>query len=369
MGTNILGGHSERSEEPPSLQIMAISATASNGVKARPGLWRRLWNSPWPLLGCEISAAGVSAARWSWNNAGFEAAAWKPVPAGAIEASPLRENFREFQPVREALGDALAAIGVTPGPDSRRRFVDAVLVIPDQAARLFVFTLDALPKRPAEALSLVQFRLKKSVPFDIESAAVSYQAWRHGEVWEVVAVAAPQPVVRQYEALLETFGLRPRCVVLSTVATLGLIPEARATFPGVSPSPDAAAGLPGALLAKYSPPWFTTAILQGGQMRLFRTVGLPTGPDGLLPAETVVEALHPSMVFFQDNFGAKLERAWLCGLGETRPLAAQLLSQELRVDSVSLGANGTVSAAAPDPLRQELFFSALLGVVEEHSRA
>ena len=75
------------------------------------------------------------------------------------------------------------------------------------------------------------------------------------------------------------------------------------------------------------------------------------------------------MVFFQDNFDAKLERTWLCGLGETHPLVAELLSQELRVDSVSLGANGTISAAAPDPLYQELFFSALSGVVEEHSRA
>ena len=348
---------------------MAISSTASNGVQARPGLWRRLWNSPWPVLGCEISAAGVSVARWSWNTVGFEAATWQPIPAGAIEASPLRENFRELQPVREALGDALAAIGVTPSPESRRRFADATLVIPDQAARLFVFSLDALPKRPAEALSLVQFRLKKSVPFDIESAAVSYQAWRHGKEWEVVAVAAPQPVVRQYEALLETFGLRPRCVVLSTIATLGLIPEACAASPGVSPSGDAAAGLPGALLAKYSPPWFTTAILQGGQMRLFRTVGLPAGPDGSLPAETVLEVLHPSMVFFQDNFGATLERVWLCGLGETRPQVADLLFQKLGVNSISLGANDAARAAAPDPLRQERFFSALLGIMEEQSRA
>ena len=347
---------------------MTIAATASNGAKARPGLWRRLWNSPWPVLGCEISAAGVSAARWSWNTASFEAAAWKPIPAGALEASPLRENIREPEPVREALGAALASIGVSPGSDSSRHPADAVLVIPDQAARLFVFSLDTLPKRASDALSLVQFRLKKSVPLDIESAAVSYQAARRGEQWEVIAVAAPQPVVRQYEALLESFGLRPRCVVLSTVATLGLVPEAHADLAAASPS-SASAGLPGVLVAKYSPPWFTTAILQGGQVRLFRTVGLPAGPGGSLAAETVLEALYPSMVFFQDNFGGKLERAWLCGLGDTRPLVAELLGQELPVDTVPLSANGTLGAAAPDPLRRELYFSALLGVVEEHSRS
>lgn len=350
---------------------MTIAAPSSNGAKVRPSIWRRLWNSPWPALGCEISAAGVSAARWSWNTASFEAAAWKPIPAGAIEASPLRENIREPEPVREALGGALASIGIASRADSSRHPADAVLVIPDQAARLFVFSLDTLPKRASDALSLVQFRLKKSVPFDIESAAVSYQAERHGDQWEVTAVAAPQPVVRQYEALLETFGLRPRCVILSTVATLGLVPEANENLAAAAPS--SSAGLPGVLVAKYSPPWFTTAILQGGQVRLFRTVGLPagpaTGPHGSLAPETVLEALYPSMVFFQDNFSGKLERAWLCGLGDTRPLLAELLGQELPVDVVPLSANGALGAAAPDPLRRELHFSALLGVVEEHSRA
>ena len=161
---------------------MTMTATASNGSKAGSGfrLWRRLWNSRWLALGCEISPAGVSAARWSWSKGSFEAAAWKPLPPGAIEASPLRENFREPEPIREALGAALASIGIVPGPESSRRPSDAVLIIPDQAARLFVFTLDSLPKRPAEALSLVQFRLKKSVPFDIEFASVSYQAHRRG---------------------------------------------------------------------------------------------------------------------------------------------------------------------------------------------
>jgi type IV pilus assembly protein PilM len=273
----------------------------------------------------------------------------------------LRENIREHAPIREALRSALSSIGIAPAADSSRRQTDAVLVIPDQAARLFVFSLDSLPKRAAEALSLVQFRLKKSVPFDIESAAVSYTAHRRGEQWEVIAVAAPQPVVRQYEALLESLGLRPRCVVLSTLATLGLLPETH------QKSADSTE-LPGILVAKYSPPWFTTTILQGGQVRLFRTVGLTPGPGGLLSAETVLEALYPSMVFFQDNFGGKLESARLCGLGDTRSVIAELLGRDMRVESIPLSANGTLGAAAPDPALREVYFSGLLGVLEEHSR-
>ncbi|MGH9784364.1 MAG: hypothetical protein ACRD88_09275, partial [Terriglobia bacterium] len=155
-------------------------AESNSGERAGSGrqLWRRLWNSPWPSIGCEISQTGVSAARWSWNTGRLEAASGKPLPEGAIEASALRENIRNLEPVREALGAALESIGVSRRPDSSARPTDVILVIPDQAARLFLFTLDTFPQRPAEALSLVQWRLKKSVPFDIESAAISYRAQR-----------------------------------------------------------------------------------------------------------------------------------------------------------------------------------------------
>ena len=344
---------------------MTTAAPISNGTHSRPGLLRRLWSSPWPAIGCEISAAGVSAARWSWSTARLETVAWKPLPAGVIEASPLRENIREPEPVREALRAALASIGVSNGT-AARHFQDAVLVIPDQAARLFVFTLDTLPKRSSDAFSLVQFRLKKSVPFDIETAAVSYQAERRGNRWEVVAIASPQAVVHQYERLLEALGLRPRCVVLSTLATLGLVPESQS---GPRDFGSAPGGSPGILVAKYSAPWFTTAILQANQVRLFRTVGLPQGPDGLPAPEAVVEALYPSMVFFQDNFSDKLERAWLCGLGASHQQVADLLASELRVDPLAVADDASLGAVASDPLHQELYFSALLGVVQEHSRA
>jgi len=341
------------------------SGKASSGLR----LWRRLWNTPWPSIGCEISQTGVSAARWSWNTGNVEAASAKPLPEGAIEASALRENIRNLPPVREALRAALESIGVSRGPETRHP-TDAILVIPDQAARLFVFTLDTFPQRPAEALSLVQWRLKKSVPFDIESAAISYCAQRRGDQWEILAVAAPQAVVRQYEALVEGFGLRPRSVVLSTLATLGLLRETGGLFAGSAfASGGDTAGLPGVLVGKFSPPWFTTAILQSGQLRLFRTVGIPAGTEQLLSPEHVFEALYPSMTFFQDQFSGRIEKAYLCGLGEGAPAVMDLLTREFSLTAAPLGGNGRLAGARLDPSRQELYFSALLGVLEEQSRA
>jgi len=324
---------------------MTMAASNSNGGSARSlkQLWRRLWNTPWPSVGCEISQTGVSVARWSWNTGRSEAASWKPLPDGAVEASPLRENIRNPEPVREALGAALESIGIAGGPDSAAQPTDAILVIPDQAARLFLFTLDTFPQRPSEALSLVRWRLKKSVPFEIESAAISYRAQRRGDEWEVMAVAAPQAVVRQYEALLEEFGLRPRSVILSTLATLGLLRETARHPAGSSlpPAGDSAAG-PGVLVGKLSSPWFTTAILQRGQLRLFRTVGIPAGPEGRLSPASVLEALYPSMAFFQDEFGGKIGTAYLCGLGASGPAVVELLTREFGIEAAPL---------APSPQR------------------
>ena len=41
--------------------------------------------------------------------------------------------------------------------------------------RVFVLDFDSLPAKPAEALPVLRFRLRKMVPFDVEHAGVSYQ--------------------------------------------------------------------------------------------------------------------------------------------------------------------------------------------------
>ena len=53
----------------------------------------------------------------------------------------------------------------------RTRFV--TLVVPDPAVRVFVLDFDTLPAKPAEALPVLRFRLRKTVPFDVEQAPAS----------------------------------------------------------------------------------------------------------------------------------------------------------------------------------------------------
>jgi len=349
-----------------------------NGKRSGIHWWGRLWNSPLPKLGCEISDTGISIARWSRNSAELDTAAWSAIPAGAVEASPLRENIHQPEEVRKAFAEALDSLGMAPAPDSSRRGTDAVLVLPDQAARLFVLDFDTFPQRKSEGLPLVKWRLKKSVPFDIESAAISHWLQRSGAELQVVAVATPQWIIRQYEAIAEHFGLRPRCVTLSTLAALGLATSTqesllfagRAGEPasntmGGNGRPNLKPGGPAAVLvAKFSPPWFTTAILQGAMLRLFRTVGLSAGEDGLISPDEALAAIYPSVAYFQDNFAGLLARGYLCGLGENSSAIAALLESELNLQAGSLMED--IQDLAVNRHGAEEHFAALLGIAREN---
>ena len=69
--------------------------------------------------------------------------------------------------------------------------------------RVFILPFETLPRRADEALPLLRWRLKKSVPFDVDETVVSWmrQAGRQGAL-EVVTAVARQRIIREYEDIL-----------------------------------------------------------------------------------------------------------------------------------------------------------------------
>jgi len=329
--------------------------------------WRRVWNNPTLEWGCEISPQGVSLARWNGTGAGIAAAAWRPLPKGAVEVSPLRENLLQPEQVRQALAGCLESLGRPNGRQSAGRPVDTALVIPDQAARVFFVTFDEFPSQPAQAIPLLRWKLKKSVPFDIEASTISYLAQHQGGEWQILAVVSPEVIVRQYESLAEELGLKPRFVTLSTIGSLGLVPSSEngVAASGSEPAADSF------LVAKYSPPWLTTTILYEGSVRLFRTVAIAANGSGELPPDSlgeILEAIHPSAAYFQDNFGRPLELAYLCGLGEVTQAIADSLSKELHLPARALLQDSAPPAPGWGQQDAERHLSALIGILRERRR-
>ena len=106
---------------------------------------------------------------------------------------------------------------------------------------------DSLPAKPAEAIPVVRFRLRKMVPFDVEHAGVSYQVLSQNETeCKVLAAIVPGPILAEYEAAVRAAGYEPGAVLSSSLAALEAVDAMEAVLaanlsaqPSPPPSPTA----------------------------------------------------------------------------------------------------------------------------------
>ena len=123
-----------------------------------------LLKDPPPTHAFELSEAGIAFARVNEP----KESNFMPFDAGVLLVSPAHDNIHQPHAVRDVIG----AIAPPNGHRKRR----AALILPDYCARIAVLDFDNFPTDPAEQLALLRFRMKKSVPFDVDSAIVSYAA-------------------------------------------------------------------------------------------------------------------------------------------------------------------------------------------------
>jgi type IV pilus assembly protein PilM len=136
---------------------------------------------------------------------------------------------------------------------------EVTLVVPDASVRVLLLDFDELSTKPAEALSVVRFRLKKLLPFDADDAAVSYQVMATAkDSLQVLAVAMPRELLADYELVVREAGFEPGAILPSTLAALAGLPEGEAPMLVVNAGRDGV----------------TTAIVKAGVLLLHRTVDL-----------------------------------------------------------------------------------------------
>src|SRR5690349_14814655 len=210
---------------------------------------KSLLQEPPPAMAFEISEAGIASARIG-ARAELE---FHPLKAGTLSVSPLKENV--IDPDEFTL--AVRAVANTQQARKRR---DVALILPDYCTRMAVVDFDSFPSDPKEQASLVRFRVKGGVPFDVESAAMSYFAQAAGgKKVDVVVTVAPLEVVSRYEAPFRSAGMNPGLVTTSALAALELAPES-----GLS------------VLAKLTGRALSVVVRQGATVKLVRCLELPT---------------------------------------------------------------------------------------------
>lgn len=267
----------------------------------------RLVKDPPPEHAFEISEAGISYAHGA--ETGFE-----KFPPDTIAVSPSADNV--LRP--EAVASMIGRIAPASGAKKRRR---AAVILPDYAARVTVLDFDSFPSVAAEQLPLVKFRIKKTIPFDIESAAVSYyvQPSSGSKKVEVLAVTMAFDIVARYEALFRAAGFHPGEVTTSSLAALNLY-----RGDGV------------AVVAKLSGQVLTVTVLSGGTIKLFRCVKL----EGLDDAE-LLAILHPTFAYVEDELASPVRKLILCGFPHGVPAELKCETEPLRS---RIGAPGEFNA-------------------------
>ncbi len=119
-----------------------------------------------PRLACEIAPDGILAAGSPSMESPLDAAAYAPL-RGSLSAGLVSPVFNDRAAVAAALKSALDSVS----PNGR----DWTLILPDACTRVLLLDFDTLPAKPQEILPLVRFRLRRMIPFDADTAAVSFQ--------------------------------------------------------------------------------------------------------------------------------------------------------------------------------------------------
>jgi Tfp pilus assembly PilM family ATPase len=283
--------------------------------------------APGPPVAVELTAQQVSAASLEYRGRTPVVAAYaiEALPDGALAASLTSENTHDRRAVIDALGRVLDITG-------RPRRVG--LVVPDLVAKVSLVRFEHVPDRPADLEQLVRWQVRKTAPFAIEEAQVSFvPGIRTAEGQEFLVSLARRAVVEDYESLCAEAGAHAGIVDLATFNVVNAVLAA-----------DPPAG--DWLLVNVAPDYATIAILRGPHVIFFRNRAAET--DG-----TLADLVHQSAMYYEDRLsGTGFERVFLTGAAATSArhaadvdLIRRSLQERLRtpIETVDPRASATIA--------------------------
>src|SRR6202161_1051008 len=272
---------------------------------------RWLDSTPHPLIACEIAADYIAAARWKNTGTGLDSFAIEPVPPGAIVPTAVELNVVDNEEVRGAVGRVFSRL--------RAKNEDVALLLPDSVIRVFVLHFDVFPRKAEEAIPILRWRLKKSVPFEAEETLISYmrQSPRDDGV-DIVTGLARLRIVCEYESLVESVGMSPGVVMSSTLAAVPLLPDGR-------PS----------LLARVAGTTLTTAIVREGMLCGYRCITLPADAASVTP-QALLDEIYPLAAYYQDSWSEGISQVRLAGLSDRIGEFREPFERELKCPVQSL---------------------------------
>lgn len=181
---------------------------------------------PQPEVAIEIAHRRLTVAQLGHGSpAVVSAYASETLPDDAVVPSLTGRNIAHPKVVSDTLKRALEKAGIVS--PSR-----VALIVPDTVARVSLLPFEQMPARQSELEQLIRWNVKKSVPFPVEDAALSYvPATSDGGTSTLAAVVSRRDVIAEYESIADAIGAHAGVVdiasfnVVNTAIATGLAPK------------------------------------------------------------------------------------------------------------------------------------------------
>jgi hypothetical protein len=296
-----------------------------------------LFASPPPPAAVEISSARVNAVALSAHGAPvITGHAIEPLPAGLVTPALNAVNVHDQAALAGAIKAALDRL--TPRPKR------VALILPDIIGKVSLLRFEKVPAKAQDLEQLLRWQIRKTVPFRIEDAQVS---WVEGAPIgdggrEFVVLASRRDIVQSYERPCEDAGVHAGIV---DIASFNLVNAVLATVRG--------AGSGDWLLVHPAHDSATLIVVRDGRVIFYRN----RPADG--SANDMGDLVHQTAMYFEDRLGGgRFSRVVLAGASVHGAAAESMRAQieerlGTRVDSLDVRGAVTMRdriAAGPDVL-------------------
>jgi type IV pilus assembly protein PilM len=293
-------------------------------------LLSRLFAPPRPVVAVDITSTRVAALRLGGGTPpAVLAHSSEALPAGAVVPGLATLNLVDPVAVAASVARVLEAVG-------RARHV--ALVLPDSVAKVSLVRFDEAPPRGRDLEAMLRWQVRKSVPFRIEDAQIT---WADGQTLEnggreFLVALARRDVISQYEAAVAAAGAHAGVVDLASYNLVNLL------LAGGDERQDC-------LLVHLAEDYVTLAIVRSGQVIFYRH----RDAEG---EESLADLVHQTAMYYEDRLaGRGFGRVVLAGVTQGPEGAAGAerarrdLEQRLRVrvEAAGLGQAAILSDRIP----------------------
>ena len=311
----------------------------------------RLFSPIRPAVAVEIASTRVAALRLAGGSPPTATYAVESLPAGAVVPSLTTPNVLDQAAVATALGRVLNDVGGARA---------VALVVPDSVAKVSLVRFEHVPSRPQDLDAMLRWQVRKSVPFRIDEAQVT---WTEGQAiegggQEYVVALSRRELIAQYEEVVAAAGAHAGLVDLATFDLVNLLLASGARDDDW-------------LLVHTAADYATLIIVRRGRVIFYRH----RGADG---EESLADLVHQTAMYYEDRLsGRGFGRVLLAGAAEGPDGAAgaerarRAVTERLnaKVEAVDLGGVATLAeriSASPALVDQ---LAPLVGVLSREPAA